>query len=212
MLARAVADAIRSTTSVLGVTALLRAAGGSDASTVTTVPLGHAQAANPSPHVDEACVVDLWVVFNTHLFYHTTGDFVRAVQTWSVLAFISTCVERIVTHTLRRKSGVKVTVVLGGDFNSDPTSGAFQLLNGSPAPLSNPDMQRTPLRAGIGSPTDAAAAAAGGELLAKFHSLFPDRDFLAAEASIPDALSSADLFGCELRPPSTSPALLLVTV
>ena len=58
------------------------------------------------------------VIANTHLFFHPLADHIRALQ---VFAVCRKC------HQVSEKFNAKGLIV-GGDFNSDPLSGAAQLL------------------------------------------------------------------------------------
>jgi 2',5'-phosphodiesterase len=58
------------------------------------------------------------MVGNTHLYYHPLGDHIRVLQTYGVCRKM---------HEWQRKQP-DFSVVLCGDLNSDPKSGAFQFL------------------------------------------------------------------------------------
>eukprot|EP00520_Triparma_pacifica_P001983 CAMPEP_0118668040 /NCGR_PEP_ID=MMETSP0785-20121206/20129_1 /TAXON_ID=91992 /ORGANISM="Bolidomonas pacifica, Strain CCMP 1866" /LENGTH=291 /DNA_ID=CAMNT_0006562577 /DNA_START=284 /DNA_END=1157 /DNA_ORIENTATION=- len=57
------------------------------------------------------------VLTNTHLFYHPLADHIRLLQTYFILHKASVLAEQ-------HNAGI----IVGGDFNSDPPSGACQLM------------------------------------------------------------------------------------
>jgi mRNA deadenylase 3'-5' endonuclease subunit Ccr4 len=59
------------------------------------------------------------VVGNTHLFYHPLADHIRAMQAWIVCRQMD---------IVRRQHGASCPLLLCGDFNSGPLSGAVHLL------------------------------------------------------------------------------------
>jgi mRNA deadenylase 3'-5' endonuclease subunit Ccr4 len=59
------------------------------------------------------------VVGNTHLFYHPLADHIRAMQAWIVCRQMD---------IVRRRHGAPCPLLLCGDFNSGPLSGAVHLL------------------------------------------------------------------------------------
>jgi hypothetical protein len=64
------------------------------------------------------------IACNTHLFSHNAGDAVRLLQTWIVLHQL----REFIRNTSRDNPNVGIVLCVGGDFNSDPLSGAVTLL------------------------------------------------------------------------------------
>ena len=62
------------------------------------------------------------VVGNTHLFYHPMADHIRAIQAFQACRYLD-----LVRHSTVRGGGT-APIVLCGDLNSSPLSGAVQLL------------------------------------------------------------------------------------
>jgi len=60
------------------------------------------------------------IVGNTHLYYHPKADHIRAIQAYIACKEIDKC--------RRRDGAVPYPFIFGGDLNSDPLSGAAQLL------------------------------------------------------------------------------------
>lgn len=58
------------------------------------------------------------LVANTHLFFHPLADHVRVIQCLAICAFLDQI----------RSNNLNCPLLLCGDLNSDPTSGAFRLL------------------------------------------------------------------------------------
>jgi 2',5'-phosphodiesterase len=69
---------------------------------------------------------------NTHLFFHPSADFIRLLQ-----AMIATKHLEKLKHTLETtdKSISKLSIIFGGDFNSDPPSKAFKYIFTQNIPL-----------------------------------------------------------------------------
>lgn len=60
------------------------------------------------------------IVGNTHLFYHPLADHVRLLQTFVIC--------KMLDHWCRNENGTRHPLIFCGDLNSDPASGAVQLL------------------------------------------------------------------------------------
>lgn len=60
---------------------------------------------------------------NTHLFFHPKADFIRLLQAIVGLKHIENVMDNLVSNEKK-----KVTLLFGGDLNSDPPSFAFQYI------------------------------------------------------------------------------------
>jgi hypothetical protein len=103
------------------------------------------------------------IACNTHLFSHNAGDAVRLLQTWIVLHQLG----EFIRNTSRDHPNVGVVLCVGGDFNSDPLSGAVKLMqNGQCCLDCSGDLMRScslqPPPPPSPSPSPAPAAGGGG--------------------------------------------------
>jgi hypothetical protein len=96
------------------------------------------------------------IACNTHLFSHNAGDAVRLLQTWIVLHQLG----EFICNTSRDHPDVGVVLCVGGDFNSDPLSGAVKLMqNGQCCLDCSSDLMRS---CSLQPPAPHPAPAAGG--------------------------------------------------
>lgn len=65
---------------------------------------------------------DALVVGNTHLFYHPMADHIRAIQAFQACRYLD------IVRRKASKGGCNAQMILCGDLNSNPLSGAVQLL------------------------------------------------------------------------------------
>jgi len=70
---------------------------------------------------------------NTHLFFHPKADLIRLIQ-----AIISTKhLEKLKNDLVKMENVKKVSILLGGDFNSDPPSWAFKYVSSKSIPYND---------------------------------------------------------------------------
>ncbi len=75
-----------------------------------------------------------FLLANTHLFFHPTADFTRLLQSIVCAKYI----EKLKFDLIAADSHVKdVSILFGGDFNSDPPSHAFTYLFTQSIPFEN---------------------------------------------------------------------------
>ena len=60
---------------------------------------------------------------NTHLFFYPTADFIRLIQAVVCVKHIET-----IAHNLISNEKLNVSILFGGDFNSDQASFAVQYM------------------------------------------------------------------------------------
>lgn len=75
-----------------------------------------------------------YLLANTHLFFHPKADFVRLLQAIVCGKYL----EKLKHNLLKENKDIKeISIIFGGDFNSDPPSHAFTYLFTQSVPFNN---------------------------------------------------------------------------
>ncbi|XP_063838831.1 2',5'-phosphodiesterase 12 isoform X1 [Ostrinia nubilalis] len=78
---------------------------------------------------------EILLVGNTHLYFHPDADHIRLIQGGILIYWLND-----VRNTLKNKfPGKRISVIVCGDFNSDPLAGIYKLFTTGSAPNSLPD-------------------------------------------------------------------------
>ncbi|XP_045511481.1 2',5'-phosphodiesterase 12 [Colias croceus] len=83
---------------------------------------------------------EILIVGNTHLYFHPDADHIRLIQGGIVIHWLQTILKLLQTeHTDKR-----ISIILCGDFNSDPSSGIYKLYTTGKAPSTLQDWKSNP--------------------------------------------------------------------
>ncbi len=73
-----------------------------------------------------------FLLANTHLFFHPKADFIRLLQAMAAIKYLEKLKHDLETSEKEIK---KLSIIFGGDFNSDPPSKAFKYISTRNVPL-----------------------------------------------------------------------------